>query len=134
MRIIGILSTVIIFSSCNAFENENPNLLAFQGTWELHFFSGGIGGWSTDMDTVDYKISLVAIGEKAEWYIDDEVEVKYNIKPTSEYGVLLKLTPIETNKDVFSLPRYLYAIENDEASIADGCNDCYNYIFAKKKD
>lgn len=100
----------------------------------IAFFSGGIGGWATDMDTVDYKISLEVIGEKAEWYIDDEVEVKYNIKPTSEYGTLLKLTAIETNKGIFSLPRYLYAIENDEASIADGCYDCYDYIFAKKKD
>lgn len=134
MRITGILTFLIFFFSCDAFENENPDLLAFQGTWELQFFSGGIAGRSTDMDTVDYKISLEVIGEKAEWHIDDEAEVKFNIITTSEYDALLRLNPIETNKDVFSLPRYLYKIENGEASIADGCYDCYNYIFAKKKD
>ena len=134
MKFLGIAAYLVLFVSCNAFENENPDLLAFQGVWKLESFNGGIAGRSFDMDTIDYSITLEVIGEKAKWYIDDEVEVKYDIITTSEDDALLKLNPIETNKEVFSLPRYLYKIENSEARIADSCYDCYSYFFTRKRD
>jgi len=97
----------------------------------LKRFSGGIGGRATDLDTVDYTISLKVVGEKATWKLNDKVEYSYDIGRTKKSDFLLKFNPIETNTDVVKLPRYLHTIEGNEMVIMDSCFDCYTYYFLK---
>lgn len=129
MKNLLLITGLLFLFSCSSFENENPNALALQGNWELKSYEGGIGGWATDMDTVDYTIELRVNGEMAEWYIDDKVEIKYLITPASEDDVLLKLDPIKDS----NIPRVLYTLETDKMRIADSCYDCYSFYYIKRK-
>jgi len=134
MKSLLIVAGLLVFLSCNAFENENPELLELQGTWELKRSIGGIGGWATDYDTVDYTISFEVIREKANWIVNDKVERSYNIGRSTESDYLLKFNPIENNRDDYKLPRYLLRIEGDEMEIVDSCYDCFNYYFSRSED
>lgn len=100
----------------------------------MQSFSGGFGGWTTDLDTVDYTISLEVIREKANWLLNDKVEQSYNIGRSSHSDFLMKFNPIENNSDDYKLPRYLFRIEGDEMVIMDSCFDCYTYYFIRSED
>lgn len=135
MKNLLIAVGLLILFSCSSYENENPNIVDLQGTWELQSFTGGIGGWTTDLDTVDYTISLEVTREKAKWKLNDKVEFSYDIDVVreAESDFLLKFNPIVTNTDKVKRLRYLLRIEGNEMVMMDGCFDCYTYHFLKKK-
>jgi len=133
MKYLGTASLLFLFLACNAFENENPELLAIQGTWELERFNGGIGGWTTDMDTAGYTVSLKISGTKGVWLVDDEVETKYNISSATDNDNLLKFTSYERNTEQINIPRYLRSIQENQIVIIDDCFDCFLYTFIRKK-
>lgn len=133
MKYFGTASLLFLFLACNAFQNENPELLAIQGTWELERFNGGIGGWSTDMDTAGYTVTLEISGTKGVWLVDDEVETKYNISSESDNDKLLKFTSFESKIKSAKIPRYLYSLQEEQIVIIDDCFDCYSYTFKRMK-
>ncbi|MFY0683356.1 MAG: hypothetical protein JXR20_02310 [Balneola sp.] len=131
MKNLLIAIGLVLFVSCSSFENENSNITDLQGTWELQRFSGGIGGWTTNLDTVDYTISLEVMGEKANWKRNDNTEMSYNIGRSSQDDFLLKFNPIDNDTENVKMPRYLLNIEGNEMTIMDSCFDCYIYYFVK---
>lgn len=79
MRIL-IALIIVLISGCNQFENEQVVSEAYVGEWQWQESVGGIGGWTINADSVDYKESIT-INQSNEmyWYRDGELMQKYAI-------------------------------------------------------
>ncbi len=79
MRAILIL-TLILFTGCGVFENEQTVPGKFVGEWEWYLTGGGWGP-NVSADSVDYTIRLMIYSQnEAKWFRNDSLVDKFFIQ------------------------------------------------------
>ena len=123
-------SFIIFTTSC---DNEDY-LLALEGNWKLDRISGGLGGGGFE---VDREVTMEIFEDKMVMRADDRRFMRARLSyEKGEYydSIILEKENIPNEFDFF-LPLFDelgIALEEDELSLSDLCNDCYQYHFKKE--
>jgi hypothetical protein len=79
MKYVSIFLIGIFFVGCDAFNNENTIPDGVYGIWE---WTGAAGGWGggINVDSVDYKMTLIMQNNEAKWYRDNKMKARFQVE------------------------------------------------------
>lgn len=121
---------LMVFLSCNLYENEQIDISVLQGSWK---WEKSIGGWGFEeiADTADYSYSLKVSELKATLLYDEEIRFEYIIQSTENTRLGL-IFHSKTKINGHNVPsKYVITLEESLLVLSDNCFDCNTYYFKK---